>query len=230
MVDVDKAVVLKYNKKGLSFSIMIDPEKAVAFRNNKCSLDEVLAVDNIYTDVRKGIKASDIDLNKVFGTNDKLKVAEIMVRDGDLPVTKKQKDVKRDEKKKKIIDMICRNAVDPKTGIPHPPQRIESAMAEAKVNIDENKSAEEQMGLVLKAINSIIPIKLEVKKIELVVPSKFAGTAFGIIKREAKVLKNEWENDGSLRVLVEIPTGIQDKFFTDINHICHGDVESKEVK
>ena len=33
--------------------------------------------------------------------------------------------------------MIHRNAVDPKTGLPHPPQRIESAMEEAKIHVDE---------------------------------------------------------------------------------------------
>ncbi len=229
-MDVDKAVVLKYSRKGSVFTIMVDPEKALEFRNSKCGLGEALAVEDIFVDVKKGIRASDNDLTKIFGTNDKDKVAEIMIRDGELPLTKKQRDQKRDEKRKKIIDIICKNAVDPKTGIPHPPQRIESAMIEAKVNIDENKNAEEQVNPVLKAINSILPIKFEVKKIELIVPSKFAGSAFGIIKREAKILKNEWENDGSLRVVVEIPAGIQDKFFTDVNHICHGEIESKEVK
>lgn len=230
MVDVDKAVVLKYTRKGLTFSIMVDPEKALEFRKNKCSLNEVLAVENIFTDVKKGIRASDIDLNKAFGTSDKLKVSEIMVRDGEMPVTKKQKDEKREEIKKKIIDLICKNAVDPKTGLPHPPQRIESAMNEAKVNINDRINAEEQINAVLKAINSILPIKFEVKKLELVIPSKFAGSAYGIIKREAKILKNEWGNDGSLRVVIEVPAGVQDKFFTDVNHACHGEMESKEIK
>jgi ribosome maturation protein SDO1 len=230
MVDVDKAVVLRYSKKGHVFSILIDSEKAVDFRNGKVSLDDVIATDDIFTDVKKGIRASEHELKEVFGTNDSRKVAEIMIRDGELPVTTKQKSNALEEKRKQIINIIVRNGVDPKTGIPHPPQRIESSMEEAKVSIDEHKTAEEQVPEILKAITAIIPIKFEIKKLELVLPAKSAGQAYGLIKRMAKVIEDEWKNDGSLRVVIEIPVGIEDKFFTDINHICHGEVESKELK
>lgn len=230
MVDVDKSVVLKYRKKGYLFSIFIDAEKAAEFRNGKVGLDDVLATDDIFTDAKKGIRAPEDELKEVFGTLDRNKIAEIIVRDGELPVTKKQRNEAQEEKRKMIVNIISRNAVDPKTGLPHPPQRIEAAMDEAKVSIDEHKSAEEQIGLVLEKINPIIPIRLEVKKLEFVIPAKFAGQTYGLIKREAKVLKNEWRNDGSLKVLVEIPVGLEDKFFTDVNHMCHGELESKEIK
>lgn len=230
MVDIDKAVVLKYSKKGKTFSILIDAEKAKEFRDGKAALDDALAVEDIYTDVKRGLHAPEHELKDVFGTEDKRKIAEIMIRDGDLPVTTKQKSEALDVLKKQIVNIISRNAVDPKSGIPHPPARIEAAMEEAKVSVDEHKSAEEQIAHVLKEINVIIPIKLEVKKMEFIIPAKCAGPAFGLIKKEAKVIQDEWKNDGSLRVVVEIPVGIQDKFFTDINHICHGDLESKEMK
>jgi ribosome maturation protein SDO1 len=169
-------------------------------------------------------------LNDVFGTSDNRKVAEVMIKEGDLPVTTKQKSHALEEKRKQIINIIVKNGVDPKTGIPHPPQRVESAMEEAKVSIDEHKTAEEQVPGVVKSISAIIPIRFEVKKLELVIPAQYAGQAYGLIKREAKVLEDEWKNDGSLRVIVEVPVGVQDKFFTDINHACHGEVESKEIK
>ena len=230
MVDVDRAVVLKYKKKGYLFSILVDTEKAKEFRQGKASLDEALATDDIFSDVKRGIRAPENELKEVFGTTERLKIAEIMIRDGELPVTQKQKSEAQEEKTKLIVGIISKNEVDPKTGLPHPPQRVEAAMDEAGVHIDEHKSAEEQVGLVLQKINPIIPIKLEVKKLELVIPAKYAGQTYGLIKREAKVLKDEWRNDGSLKILVEVPVGIQDKFFTDVNHMCHGEIESNEVK
>ena len=230
MVDVDRAVVLKYKKKGFLFSILVDAEKAKEFRNGKASLDDVLGTDDIFSDVKKGIRSPEHELKKVFGTDDKRKIAEIMIKDGELPVTTKQKSDAFDEKKKMIVNLISRNAVDPKTGLPHPPQRIESAIDEAKVKIDEHKTAEEQVSEVIKGISAVIPISFEVKKMELVMPANCAGQAYGLIKREAKVLEDEWRNDGSLKVVVEVPKGIEDKFFTDVNHICHGEVESREVK
>lgn len=230
MVDVDRAVVLKYNKKGHLFSIMIDPEKAAQFKQGKAALDDAIATEDIFVDVKRGIRASSHDLKDVFGTDDNRKIMEIMIRDSELPVTKKQKNLALEEKRKRIVSIISRNAVDPKTGIPHPPQRIENAIEEAKVKIDEHKTAEEQVPEIIKKISAVLPIKFEVKKLELVLPAKFAGQAYGLIKKEAKILKDEWKNDGSLKVLVEVPVSIQDKFFTDVNHICHGDVESKEIK
>jgi ribosome maturation protein SDO1 len=43
------------------------------------------------------------------------------------------------------MQMIHRICIEPKSGLPHPIIRIENAMEEAKVKIDENKPAEDQI-------------------------------------------------------------------------------------
>jgi ribosome maturation protein SDO1 len=144
-------------------------------------------------------------------------------------MTAKHRAQERDEKRKRIINLIHRNAVDSKTGLPHPPQRIERAMEEAGVHIDDSKGAEEQVEEVLKKLRLIIPIKFEEREIAVKIPAQYAGQSFGTLKKY-KLLKDEWQNDGSLLAVVEIPAGLQEDFFGELNKISHGEVESKIIR
>ena len=145
MVDVDKAVVAKLKKQGKDFEILVDCDKALEFKEGKSVLiDDVIAVDHVFKDVKKGEKASEHDLQSLFKTTDAREISKIIVKEGVIQLTREHLARAREEKRKQVITLIHRNAVDPKTGIPHPPQRIEAAMEEAKVRIDENKKAEDQ--------------------------------------------------------------------------------------
>ncbi len=228
MVGIDKAVVARLKRNGKTFEILVDCEKALEFRKGKnISLYDILASDIIYKDNRKGERVSENDLMDAFKTTDVYEVVKIILKEGEIQVSKEIRDSGREEKLKKIINLIHRNCIDSKTGLPHPPQRIESAMEEAKARIDENKSAEEQVDQIVDKLRVIIPIKFETKRIELIIPAKYSGASFRALKNYGKLLKNEWKNDGSLIAVVEIPAGIIDEFFSQINGICHGEVSSK---
>lgn len=225
MVDVDKAVIAKLKKEGKNFEILVDCDKALELRKGKVvSIDDVIAVDNIFKDVKKGEKASENDLKSIFGSADVREVSKIIIKDGVVQLTREHLAREREEKRKQIVNIIHRNAVDPKTGIPHPPQRIESAMEEAKIRIDENKSAENQIEEILKKLQMLIPIKFEKKKVQVVIPAKYAGQCYSILK--SYNASEEWMTNGNLRGVVELPAGIVDEFFGKLNSICHGEVES----
>ena len=113
--------------------------------------------------------------------------------------------------------------------MPHPPQRIESAMDEKKIRVDEFKSAEEQAEDIVSELREILPIAYETKRLNLIIPPEAAGQSFGILKKYAKLMKEEWLNNGSLSVNVEVPAGLQNKLFDDLNKIAHGQIESKEL-
>ncbi|MCX6712030.1 MAG: ribosome assembly factor SBDS [Candidatus Woesearchaeota archaeon] len=230
MVDVNKAVIARLKEDGKIFEILVDENKALEYRTGKSvSLSDIIAVDDIFKDVKKGDKASEHDLLSVFKTNDVFKISDEIIKKGDIQLTAQHTAKVREEKRKRIIDLIRRNAIDAKTGLPHPPQRIESAMEEAKVHIDDHKTAEEQVEDVLKKIRVIIPIKFETKEIEVIIPAKFAGQSYHILKKY-KMLKDEWLSNGNLQAIIEIPSGVQDDLFNDLNKICHGEVESKILK
>jgi ribosome maturation protein SDO1 len=230
MVDVDKAVIARLRKEGYVFEILVDCDNALAFKKGKSiGLGDVVATDDIFKDVKKGDKASEQTLQSIFDTSDPDKIAEIIVREGEVQLTSQHRAKEREEKKKRIINIIHRNAIDSKTGLPHPSQRIENAMAEAGVHVDEHKKAEDQVEEVLKKIRVVIPIKFERREIAVKIPAQFAGQSYTILKKH-KLIKDEWQNDGSLVAVVEIPAGVQDEFFHELNKLSHGDVETKIVK
>ncbi|MFH1592312.1 MAG: ribosome assembly factor SBDS [Candidatus Woesearchaeota archaeon] len=229
MVDVDKAVIAKLKKEGKNFEILVDCDKALELRKGKSvGMDDVLATDDVFKDVKKGEKASEHDLQSLFGTTDVREVSKKIILDGVVQLTREHLAREREEKRKQIVNIIHRNAIDPKTGLPHPPQRIENAMEEAKVHIDENKRAEDQVEDILNKIKPIIPIKFEKKKLQVIIPPKYAGQTFHVFKSYGEH-KEEWLGDGSLRVKIELPAGIVDEFFGKLNSICRGEVESKEL-
>lgn len=229
MVDVNKAVIAKLKREGKEFEILVDCDKALELREGKpIGIDDILAVDDIFKDVKKGEKASEHDLEKTFKTKDAREISKIIIKEGIVQLTKAHLAKQREEKKKQIINLIHMNAVDPKTGIPHPPQRIESALEEAKVHIDENKKAEDQISDIIKKLQTILPIKFEKRKIKIVIPAKYAGQCYNVLKRYNAI--EEWMNNGNLKGIVELPAGIVDEFFGRLNSICHGEVESSIIE
>lgn len=230
MVDVDKAIVAKLNKQGKEFQILIDCEKAIEFRQGKCSLDEVLATEDVYEDVKKGKHASVNEMKKIFGTDDQRKVAEIIVKEAKLQLTADYQKKLRDQKIKQVINLIHRNAVDPNTNTPHPLQRIENALKEAKVRIDDFKPADEQINEIINQLRSILPIKYEISIIEIKIPANYAAKSYSTLKKFGKLQKEQWQNEGSLLVNIEVPAGMQQELFDHLNNITHGEIETKKVK
>ncbi len=225
MVSVDRAVVAKLKREGKEFEILVDCDKALALREGKpVSIDDVLAVDFIYKDVKKGEKASEHDLKRLFNTMDVREISKVIIKTGVVQLTKEHLAKQREEKKKQVINIIHRNAIDPKTGVPHPPQRIEAALEEANIHIDDNKRAEDQIESIIKKLQLILPIKFEKRKIQVIIPARYAGQCYNILKIYNAT--EEWMNNGNLKGMVELPAGIVDEFFSKLNSICHGEVES----
>ena len=107
MVGIDKAVVARLKRNGKNFEILVDCEKALEFRKGKnISLYDILASDIIYKDNRKGERVSENDLMAVFKTTDVHEVVKIILREGEIQIKKEIRDSEREEKLRKIINLI----------------------------------------------------------------------------------------------------------------------------
>ncbi|MBU2633825.1 MAG: ribosome assembly factor SBDS [Nanoarchaeota archaeon] len=228
-MNVEDAVIAKLNIEGNIFEILVDLEKALDFKKGgDVDISEVIVSEDIFKDVKKGEKAS--NLNKFFDTEDKLEICKKIIKKGEVQLTAEYKNKLREEKKKQIINLIQRNAVNPENGLPHPITRIENVLNEAKVNVDEFRSAEEQVKEIVDKIRALLPIKYEIRQIEITINNKHAGKCYGILKQFGKVIKDNWLDDGSLNVIIEVPAGLQQDMFDKLNDIAHGEIESKIVR
>lgn len=230
-IGVDKAVVSRLTIAGQKFEILVDPNKALDYKKGtKMDMSEIIAFQGVYHDVRNTERVPESDLQKIFGTTDVMKIADRIIKQGELQLTTEQRRQMVDQKKTQIASLISRRGVNPQTNTPHPPQRIINAMDQAGVSVDPFVDAELQIDKILKSIKTIIPIKFENVTLQIKIPAQFAGKSYNILKSAGSLLNEQWLNDGSLQVQVKILAGIQDEFFQKISGLTHGQYESKVVK
>jgi len=222
--------IARLKKGGQNFEIDINFDDAIKFKEGKANIKDALKAENIFSDAKKGMLASETQMKQLFETSEPLEVAKIILEKGELPLTAEYKNKLREEKRKQIIEFIRKNAVDPKTNIPHPAQRIENAIEEAKSRIDEFKEVKEQVKEILKKLRPILPIKFVVKEIAVKIPADYATKSYSTVKSFGTIIKEEWQTDGSWVAVVEMPGGIENDFYDSVNKICHGNIESKVIK
>jgi len=65
------------------------------------------------------------------------------------------------------------------------------------------------------------------REIALKIPAQFAGPAYGPVKKYGKILKDDWQTDGSLILVLELPAGMQESLENEMNKLTHGEIELK---
>lgn len=223
-------VVARYEAKGHRFEILVDPELALKVKEGKqVNVDDLTEGEFIYKDVKKGLKASPESLREVFGTDDPKVVALEIVKRGEIQLTAEQRKRFIEEKKAQIVNLIARNAIDPRTKLPIPTTRIELAMEQAKVTIDPYKPPEAQLDQIVSQISKVIPIRLAKAYVSVKIPAQYAGKIYRQVTSLGSVRKTQWLNDGSLIIELEIPAGMQQEFIDKINGWTKGSAEVKIV-
>ncbi|MCE4624463.1 MAG: ribosome assembly factor SBDS [Desulfurococcales archaeon] len=196
--------------KGKRFEILVRPDPAFKYKEGTpVDLDEILWTDTIYRDSRKGLKASPEEVKKAFGTTDVKKIAERILKEGEIQLTEEQRRKLIEAKKRQIINYIAKNAIDPKTGKPIPVTRIETAFEQLRIGVDPFKDAESQAIEAVKRIATLMPIRLAKAVVKATIPPQYSGRVYKELRRLGKVLKTDWLHDGSLVVELEIPAGSQ---------------------
>jgi len=223
-----KLNLARIKKFGKTFEISIDPDKALQYKKGEVELHDVLMADEVFADAHKGQIASSSELEEVFGTSVFEKVAHEILMKGEIQLTSEHRSAEREQKFKKLVHMINQNACDPKTGFPHPVTRIELALEQGKINLDYNKTVEEQFAYIISKLRPIIPISIDKKKFVMIIPGQFTGKAYGYVKQSSTILKEDWLGDGSWKVTVELPAGMMQDFIAALNGMTQGQVSVED--
>lgn len=226
-----KFSIVRYSTGGDHFEILVHPDPALEFKmGRKIDVSQVVAVDEVYADANKGLRVPTEKLTRVFKTNNFLQIAETILRKGDLNLTTDQRRRMVEEKRKQIVANISRNYVDPRSGLPHPPLRVEQAMAEVRITIDPFKDAGEQTKAVVDELRGILPLKSERIKMLVKIPSQYASQSFGALKGVGDIVKEEWGSDGGLTVIVEIPAGVHSTLLDRLGSLSKGTAQASIIR
>jgi len=212
--------------KGKTFEISVDLDEALKVRAGRGNVSSALNSPAIYTDVKRGMAASNAELNAFFDTDDIYKIAEIIIKKGEVQKNQEFRDAEREKRIKQVVDLILRNAVD-QHGRPYTEDRIRKAISEVHFNFD-NRSAEQQMPELITKLSGVIPIRVETKKIKLIIPARYSAQIYGMLKDYKE--SEDWLSNGDLQVVMNIPSGLQVDFYDKLNSVTHGAIVSEEVK
>ena len=230
MVSLDEAVIARLESGGHKFEILIDPEAAQEFRENgEIDWDDALATEGVWSDSAKGDRASDDAMQETFGTLVLEAVCTAILERGDIQLTAAQRKALVERRYKQLVAHIAASAMNPQTGTPHPPQRIENALAEAKFMVDPLEPLERQVERAVKALRPLLPISFEKMRVAVKIPAQHVGRCYGEMKALATITKEEYQPDGSWIAVLELAAGAHGDLLDRLGSLTHGTAETKQL-
>ena len=227
----DKVTVVRYTYSGDKFELLVKPDPAFDYKTGKLSeISKILISEEIYTDSNKGTRATNEKLNQVFKTTDPAKIAEIIMKKGELNLTTEQRKKMTSEKRKQLVTFIAKTYVDPRSHLPHPPLRIEQALDDGRVSIDPFKNIDEQVKDIVEKLRPIIPLKSENIILEISVPAQFVAQSYTVLKSTGTLKKEDWQTNGSLKAILEIPAAARPHVIDRLGSITKGTATVEVVK
>ncbi|MCI4322776.1 MAG: ribosome assembly factor SBDS [Thermoplasmata archaeon] len=231
MVKVEDAVVARWETQGSRFEVLVDPEAVQAIKDGKeVNVAGKLAMDHVFKDAKKGDKISEEHLEKIFHTRSIPDIAKQIILKGEVQVTTDQRHKLLEAKHRQIVAEIARNAMNPQTGAPHPPARIEAAMVEAKVHIDPFRSVDLQVQEVIQKLRPLLPIRLDTARVRIRLRAQDYPKVIGEIKGLGRLSDEQWMPDGAWSGVLEIPAGVQTELYEKLNARTKGAAETTLVK
>ena len=234
-LDLSNKSIARIRKGSIKFEVIIDPKIAFDYRMRRITLEdinlyELLEIDTIFTDAKKGEKAAEDVLETTFDTIDVFEITKIILRDGEVTITADQRNELIEKRKTAIINFIAKNCINPQNNLPHPPARIETAIEEANARIDPFENIEEQAKRIIKEIQVVLPIRMEQVVLAIKLPAEDAPKAYGLVKRYASIDKEEWTKTGSWIGVLKMAAGLQIEFMEKIESMTKGRAEIKVVE
>ncbi len=229
MVSLDDAVIARLEKGGKRYEVLVDPDLAHAWKNDPedVELEDILATEEVWHDVKNGERPTEEKLMGVFGTLELVECVAKILTDGSIQLTTDQRKKMVAEKRRMVIGEICSLGIDPQTKLPHPPQRVENALDEARWKADPFKSVEKQMKEAVDSIRMLLPISFTTVRLAFKIPGTCYGPVFAMVRSD--VLKEEWLSNGDWAFTVEVPAGMKNDYIAKVGKKAP-EVVVKELK
>jgi ribosome maturation protein SDO1 len=210
MVSLDDAVLARMEKGGKRYELLVDPNSVEDFKAKPESVDlnDFLAMDEVFHDIRGGERPTEDAIEKTFGTQDIFEITKTILDKGTIQLTTSQRKARVEQMRQQIIHEIHTQAVDPKTKSPHPKTRIELALDESKYSVDPFKRLDDQVKDAIELLKSLIPLSFESLRLAIRVPGSAFGSASRILRPYLE--KEQWLENGTWAAIIEIPAGMKD--------------------
>jgi len=230
-IDLKGKSIVRYEKHGRRFEMLVNPEAAWFFlQGEEVELDDIFEVYVIYENISRGVKATKDDIEVVFGETTDREMAVRVLKEGQLQLTADQRNEILKEKRAEIVEFIHVHCINPRENTPIPKDRIDNAIIDLGVNISYKEEAKNQALEIIDLLKPIMPIRLESIKLAIKIPPSYTGSLYGYVISAGNLIQEEWIEDGSLAVLIQIPSGTQADFLEQITSRTKGKAQVKVLE
>ena len=230
MVSLEDSVTARFETGGNRFEILIDPQAAQQYKEGEeIDWEEAIAADGIWNDSSKGDRAPEKLVNDTFGSLDLIDIYKKILAEGSIQLTSQQKKEMVEQKRKRIISHIAANAMNPQTGGPHPPQRIENAIEEIRYSVDPIESDQKQIENIVSKIKLLIPISFDKIRVAVKIPAIHVGKCYGQLSGLGNIESEEYQKDGSWIGIIEMAAAAQTKLEDLLGSVTKGTAEIKAL-
>ncbi|GEM_PF-5994148 len=137
--------------------------------------------------------------------------SKIVLEKGFLKIPESIRDKLIEEKMSEILRYLQKYAVNPATNAPYSPQQLEEAFNKIRargIKLDPLMDVKNLLPLVVKSIQEILPIRLELIVVRVRIPAEYVGPLYGKLANLGTFKEQKWLDDGSLQAVLEVPAGV----------------------
>ena len=230
MVSLEDSVTARFETGGNRFEILIDPEAAQQYKEGEeIDWEEAIAADGIWNDSSIGDRAPEKLVNDTFGSLDLIDIYKKILAEGSIQLTSQQKKEMLEQKRNRIISHIAANAMNPQTGGPHPPKRIENAIVEIMYSVDPIESDQKQIEKIVSKIKLLIPISFDKIRVAVKIPAIHVCKCYGQLSGLGNIESEEYQKDGSWIGIIEMAAAAQTKLEDLLGSVTKGTAEIKAL-
>lgn len=230
-IDLKGKSIVRYEKHGRRYELLVNPEPAWLFvQGEEVEIDDIFEVYVVYENISRGVKATKDDLDVAFEGLTERETAIKILKEGKLQLTIDQRNEILKDKRIEIVGFIHTHCINPRENTPIPKDRIENAILDLGVNISYKDDVKSQALEVIDLLKPVMPIRLESVKLAVKVPPSYTGALYGFLISAGNLVQEEWLADGSLAVVVNIPSGTQADFLEEITSRTKGKSQVKVLE
>ncbi|GMH71571.1 hypothetical protein TL16_g05688 [Triparma laevis f. inornata] len=140
--------ICRLKTHGKQFELACYPSKVVNFREGiESDLDEVLQIENVFTNVQKGVVSPKADLEMAFGTTEVLEVCRVVLKRGVLQQSNLERELTTNRNLNAILDMLMSKCVNPRSNRPYPESTLREAVKQTGYNVNSQEKVPKVMFL-----------------------------------------------------------------------------------
>jgi ribosome maturation protein SDO1 len=156
IVKLTNVAIVRFRKKNRKAEIACYKNKVIDWRNgNEDNIDNVIQIDQIFSNAIQGTIAGEGLLKKLFNTADKSVIIKKILDEGDLQVSQKEREVLAENAFQEVVKILTKKLIHPKSKRLFSDEAIKNALKNINFKADFNMGSKKQAFKAMKKLEKL---------------------------------------------------------------------------